>query len=432
MDKTQNKKQIFYGWYVVGACFIIALCASCARYSISIFSPFMLEELGWSRASIGFALSLHMVIYAVGATVTGRMTDKFGARWIMVFGGFFLILGLCLLARTKSIWEFYLYYSIITAIGVTMTFIVPNSATVRKWFDKKAGLTSGIIAAGTGLGLAVITPFALMFIGLFGWRICYIITGITTGLTVIICAALFVRKDPESMGLKPDGETENDDPDTITKNHDSTHKISGETVWFAKDAMKTKTFWRLFFAYALSLMGLQGLTSQMGIWGADIAINAGQTLAQAKGTIGVAMMVMALCGVAAKLIAGHVSDITGRKPILYLSCCIQICAFIYAINIDSLSGFILFTSFVGIGYGISIPVWTPFLGDIFGRFSVATLFGFLTFSAGIIGGMGPVIFGLFYDICGSYNGSFIFSIGALCIALFLIVPIKPVNQADIP
>ena len=52
-----NTGKIFYGWWVVGACALIALTAAVTRYAFSIFMPYMLKDLGWTRAAIGAALT---------------------------------------------------------------------------------------------------------------------------------------------------------------------------------------------------------------------------------------------------------------------------------------------------------------------------------------------------------------------------------------
>jgi len=144
--------------------------------------------------------------------------------------------------------------------------------------------------------------------------------------------------------------------------------------------------------------------------------------------IGTVMMVMALCATLSRLITGPLSDRVGRKPIIYCSYAFQILVYIYAIGVDSLSGFMIFAIGNGIAYGAMMPLWVPFVGDIFGRFSIATLMGILTFTGGMINGLGPLLFGWIFDKTGSYFWAFIFGIVTFAVSAILVVFIKPVSK----
>jgi nitrate/nitrite transporter NarK len=82
----------------------------------------------------------------------------------------------------------------------------------------------------------------------------------------------------------------------------------------------------------------------------------------------------------------------------------------------------------GFAYGAVMPLWVPLLGDVFGRFSIATLMGLLTFAAGAIGGLGPIIFGWIFDKTGSYFGAFIFGVATLVVSILLVILIQPVSK----
>ncbi len=423
-----SKKMMFYGWWVVMACALIALSAAVTRYTFSIFMPYMLNDLGWTRTAIGAALTLHMIVYAVGAIFVGRLTDKYGSRWIMAAGGIFLMLGLSLLSRINTVWQFYLFYSVIAAVGVTATYIVPNTATARQWFVKKAGLAVAIVMAGSGLGFALISPISPFLIEKFGWRTSYIIIGVVVGTLATLAAILLVRKNPESMGLRPDG----DDRDPSQKPNGTMGYAPSipaeEERWTVKEALGTRSFRLFLMVYPLGAIALMGIIAHIGAWGFDIAKLAGMAPEKVGGFIGTAMMIMALCATVSRLVTGPLSDRVGRKPIIYASYIFQILVFIYAMQVDSLTGFVIFAVANGLAYGAVMPLWVPFLGDIFGRFSIATLMGILTFSGGVINGLGPILFGWIFDKTGSYFWAFIFGIVTFVLSIILVALIKPVSK----
>lgn len=405
--ETARPSKIFYGWWVVLACSIVALCASSSRYAFSMFFPFVLDDLGWTRATVGLALTLHMVVGAVSVLYIGKLVDRFGGRWIMAGGGILLLLGLVLLSTLNFVWQFYLYYSLILALGMALTYTVPGQATARKWFVKRAGLAVSIVTVGSGLGLAAISPLSRYFINSFGWRTSYVIIGVSVGLLAIIASVLFIRKDPESMGLLPDGAEKGM---TSAEVEAMLAVMINELAWTVKEAVKTRSFWCFILAPALGGIALTGTMFHMGAWGNDIALKEGISLHTASSTIAVTLMLMALIATGSRLLSGALSDKIGRKPMIYAYCVFQVIAFVYALSVDSLSSFLIFGVLNGWAYGLVMPIWAPLLGDIFGRLSLATLFGVTTCATGIIGGMGATLFGVFYDQFGSYNWGFILGI----------------------
>ena len=57
---------------------------------------------------------------------------------------------------------------------------------------------------------------------------------------------------------------------------------------------------------------------------------------------------------------------------------------------------------MGFAYSAPFSLYTPFLGDLFSRLIVGTLMGFLTLGHGIIGGIGPYLWGWIADTTGGY------------------------------
>jgi sugar phosphate permease len=129
VTEVETRSGIFYGWWVIMACCVIAILSSAGRYSFTMFFPTLLDDLGWTRTMLGFGLTLHMWVYAITAIVAGILVDRYGARLIMVGGGVFILLGLVLTSKMSTVWEFYLYYGVILALGVATTLSVPAQAT---------------------------------------------------------------------------------------------------------------------------------------------------------------------------------------------------------------------------------------------------------------------------------------------------------------
>ena len=156
------------------------------------------EEFGWSRAQLGGVMSLNMIIYSLLSPIVGILLDRFGTRSILALGAALLGLGLWSIGSLSSINELYLSFGGITGLGLACAYFVPNFSLARKWFHTRAGLATGIVALGSGLGLAVTAPAVNYFVETLGWRTSVRIVAMATWVLVLPLVLLLVRNDPES------------------------------------------------------------------------------------------------------------------------------------------------------------------------------------------------------------------------------------------
>jgi len=157
---------IFYGWRVVAAAFLVLFTAYGAQYSFGVFFAALLDEFGWSRAGLAGVFSLYAAAYSVFAFPAGRLTDRWGPRAVITVGGVFLGVALAAMAGVTRLWQPYVLYGLVAAIGMGTAY-VPCSSTVVKWFARRRGLAVGLAGCGLGLLVAAFAPsFAVLVIAL--------------------------------------------------------------------------------------------------------------------------------------------------------------------------------------------------------------------------------------------------------------------------
>lgn len=82
-----QQRGIFYGWYIVAVGFLANVASSFALAStLSIFLKPLTAELGVSRGVFSLLRSGEGIIAAVLAPLIGTLVDRYGGRWLMVFG----------------------------------------------------------------------------------------------------------------------------------------------------------------------------------------------------------------------------------------------------------------------------------------------------------------------------------------------------------
>jgi len=389
---------MFYGWWVLTALIIIEIIGPMGRYSMTAFFPFVSSEFGWSRSLVGSAQSMNLWVYAILVPLSGWLVDHFGSQKIFFLGGFLSLVGWILLSTMKVPWQLYAYYGLLMGLVVSMIHMVPIQATANKWFKKRGGLVTGITSAGFGVGAAVFVPLVTNISNSLGWRHTSLVYGVISGAIIIFLALYIIRDTPESIGLHPDNRN---------SSHISENNLIVEKHVSIGDAIKTLPFWLLFVTYSLVGIPLQGILGHLVMWGVDTG--------SSKAAAGAFVTAMFLPSIASKIGGGWIGDRLGKKGVIVISqlYCVLILLWAWQ-SVHTSQNLKTFSILMGLGYGLPMGLFTPYLTELFGRANVGALFGILTLGHGLIGGCGPLLWGYLFDTYGSYNKACLIS--ALCYA----------------
>ena len=107
-----------------------------------------------------------------------------------------------------------LFYRVIGTFGIPGLSYSVISPTIAKWFIRYRGRATGIATAGLNLGAVALTPLILFLIRELAWRTAWFILGFVPWIVVVPPSLLWLRRQPEDMGLLPDGATRANSPDT--------------------------------------------------------------------------------------------------------------------------------------------------------------------------------------------------------------------------
>jgi len=404
--------RFFYGWVVVAAAFCVALVAYGIQYSFGIFLKPLSADFG-SWALVSGVASLFMFSRGTLAILTGRVTDRYGPKIIVAIGGFFLGLGLILTSRSSAAWQLYLFYGLMGGFGLSVAF-APLMATVSRWFVSKRGLAIGIVAAGIGVGTAVMPPLANYLIATYeGWSQPYIILGLLTWI-ILIPGALLLRRSPEEKGLLPLGKAEaiaggDEGNSNIVKKGDS--HTSERAGFSLKDAIHTKAFWVL-----LAMIVFWSICVQMTmIHIFPHATNLGITREVAANF----MIVIGVFSIIGRLVMGAVSDRLGGKRTLVICLVLQALVIFWLLRATDIWMLYLFAAVFGFAYGGCVPQLPVIAGEIFELKSIGAIIGVQMLGVAIGGAIGPLLGGYVFDVTASYY--FAFTVSGMCTIIALIL-----------
>ena len=157
---TWKPRRVFYGWWIVVACFFISLyTGGVVFYGFTAFFEPLADKFHWSYAQISFAASLRGMEAGLLAPLVGILVDRWGSRRLLVSGTIISTLGLILLSRTASLAMFYGAF-LLLAVGMSICSSTVLMTAVANWFRKKIGIATGIMVSGYGFsGLLVSVIF---------------------------------------------------------------------------------------------------------------------------------------------------------------------------------------------------------------------------------------------------------------------------------
>jgi len=407
---AENREhKFFYGYVVVAAAFIVMTICSGLMYSFGVFFKPLLAEFGWTRAMTSGAFSLHVVLHGFLYIFTGRLNDRFGPRLVMTFCAFFYGLGYILMSQIGSIWQLYLFYGVIVAIGMSGAF-VPMISTVSRWFVKRRGLMTSIVATGVGFGTLIMPPIANQLIFSYGWRNCFIIVG-SSALVILLLVAQFLRRDPSQKGQLPYGQG------------GATQQSLGLVAegYSPDKAIQTRQFWLLctmfFFSYGVPFFSIMAHISLHAI---DMGISATS-----------AANILAIIGglsIAGRLTMGITADRIGNKISIIITIILMSIALFWLLAAKELWMFYLFAAILGFAYGGLVTLMSPMVAELFGLTSHGVILGIIIFIGTVGGAIGPVLAGSISDITGSYQLAFLINAVVSIIGLILVSQLRPITS----
>ncbi|SES92127.1 Sugar phosphate permease [Salinibacillus kushneri] len=422
--KSRVFEKIYYGWFIV---FIGALgiffSGPGQTYSNSAFIDQYILDFGWSRSEVSGMYSAATLVAGLIMMFVGKFIDRFGPRIMMVTIGSLFAIALFWNSMVSSLWMLAIGFFLIRLLGQGSMTLIPNTL-VAQWFIQKRGFAFSIMTLGSFISAMVFPVINTWLIDTWDWRFAWQFWSILL-LVVFVPFALFgVRNTPEDVGLEPDGfagkEAKHAKPIMGTTN------INADTEdWTLKEARQTRTFWAILICIGIPAMVNTGITFHI------ISIFGSNDLSPALAAT--VLSLMAAVGIPMSFVSGIITD---RIPTNYLLAVIFIVEIILLTMLLFTTNFflaILFGVIWGIANGlerISIKVIWP---NFFGRKYIGSISGVGVTMTVIGSSLGPLPFGVGYDLFHSYTyvilATLIFPVIGLICALIAKKPSKAQIQA---
>lgn len=406
-----SKFKVYYGWQVVAVGFILLLLMFGTRLSFGLYIKPLAENFGATRASISGSQSLYMVTYAIIALIAGSLADKYGPKRVIIWGAIFMGVGILLTSCINAVWQYYLTYGILVAIGSGGLY-VPVVGAVSKFFTRQRNLAIGLTASGGGVGQFLFPLFVQKIIELEGWPVAFLYTSILMLIFGVSLPWIFLRGRglPEDVGcLGQEG--------SAGKNQG---KGPGDSVgpkqYTLRQAMSTLPFWAYFMMYFIICFVIDGTVFvHLYPYLTDIGFS-GQIAARSLGYLG-------LISTGATIAFSPLGDRFNKRLLLTAFLALHTLLLLWLIHMRSELSLWGFTIFYGITLGAGWPLTVSILADIFGSRGVSSILGACTMAFGLAGLIAPWLAGYIFDLYNSYAPIFyvttLLSLGGVICTYFI-------------
>ena len=389
-----GQRRIFYGWVIVATMFVVnfsTMATGTLNYGLFVLP--MQRDLALSRATFGWMQTVRRLTTGLLSFAVGWLIDRYGPRAYIPVSAVLICGCLALVSFSTHAWQLILFFGLIGASGLAAPNGIVTSVPVAKWFVRRRGRALALAGAGLGIGGIVFLPVTQWLIDAYGWRGTWRILALLFLVLSVPAAALFLRRQPEDMGLQVDGDPPEDEagPDG---DGTSSAPPAPEAIWTVGEAFRTGTMWKLMAVFALAGVAQGGASFHRIPYfvekGYDPLTVSWSFAADAGGAA------------AMSLVAGWLAD---RVPIRYLAA-VSFSGFVVAIllmiYVSSVQTMFLSTIIFGCSVGVGMIVHSYIFAAYYGRAFLGTIRGIVMPINLLSAGLGAPLVGYLHDYSGSY------------------------------
>ena len=375
-------------WFIAALAFIVLGFSRGLHSSFGVFNVALLDAFGWSRGATAGIFSVVLTVDAMLSPLAGYLLDRYGPKKVVVAGCLALAAGLFISSQVTTLWQLYLSFGLVIAVGLTFMGMVPHVFLISEWFTSQRASAIGVVYAGSGVGIMILAPLSEWLISEHGWARAFEIYSAVVLIALLPLVWLFYQYGPYGEKLRQPS----------AKKADQNHQ------WTARLALKSLQFWLLFFARICAAAGTTVIVTHQVAHVVDV----GFSKLLAASVFGLAGLTSSF----GRVVFGFIADRLSKQAAYTLNILMTLVG-VGALMLlrDPSQSWLLYVYviFFGIGFGSRAVIFSALTADIFSGKGFGSILGYSTVAVGVGGALGSYLGGAFYDWTGSYLVSFALS-----------------------
>ncbi|MCC5577932.1 MFS transporter [Microtetraspora sp. AC03309] len=396
-------------WIVAAVALVAIVGAAGFRATPGVFITPLQEEFGWTRGTIGLAVSVNLMLYGLTAPFAAALMDRFGMRRVVSTALVLVALGSGVTVFMTASWQLVLCWGVLVGLGTGSMALVFVATITDRWFVRHRGLVTGVLTAGGATGQLIFLPVLAHLVEMSGWR--------AAALTVTACALVVVplvwfllRDTPQELGLTPYGAEEGAEPPPARP---AGGGAAARALRVLREAARNRSFWYLVGGFAICGASTNGLVGTHFI---PAAHDHGMTETTAAGLLA-AVGVFDIVGT---VFSGWLSDRVDPRRLLVVYYALRGLSLLILPQLFAATAhpsMLVFIIFYGLDWVATVPPTVALCRRIFGA-DGAIVFGWVFASHQIGAAFAATLAGVTRDHLGNYDLAW-YGAGVLCLAAAL-------------
>lgn len=395
-------------WYTAATAALAILVVGAFSTLPGLFTTPLHEEIGWSRGSVGVATSVNMLLYGLTAPFAAALMDRFGIRRVVAVALVTVATGTLLTATVMTAtWQLTLFWGLLVGLGTGATAMTFGATVTQRWFVRRRGLVTGVLASASVLGQMAFLPGLSRLADHYSWRPALVTVALAACATVPLIWCV-LRDHPADLGLNPYGAT------APVPKPSSVRGAARRTVRVLRNTARTGPFWLLAGAFAVCGASTNGI---MWTHFTPAAHDHGMSATTASSLLAL----IGVFNVAGTIASGWLTD--RRSPRRLLAVCFALRgALLLTLPLTMTASvgapMLLFVTLFGLLDLATVPPVLALCREYYGDES-AIVYGWLNTAHQLGAALTALLGGTARDVLGSYDPLWA-AVGALCAAAALV------------
>ncbi|MFF6803617.1 MFS transporter [Streptomyces sp. NPDC012616] len=418
----RRRGRIHRAWFVAAVTFVTIIGAAAFRSLPGLLIDPLHAEFGWSRGTIGAAVSVNLALYGLTAPFAAALMDRFGIRRVVAVALTVISAGSLLTVWMTAAWQLLLYWGLLVGLGSGSMALAFAATVTNRWFTERRGLVTGILTAASASGQLIFLPVLSWTVTRYEWRPAAVTVALAA-LTVVPFVWLLLRDHPADVGQKPYGAAE------FTPKPPPVRGAARRTLRVLFSAVRTGPFWLLAGTFAICGASTNGLVQTHFV---PAAHDHGMPVTAAASLLAV----IGVFDVVGTIASGWFTDRFEPRRLLAVYYALRGLSLMFLPVLLAPSvhpPMVFFIVFYGLDWVATVPPTLALCREHYGEDS-AIVFGWVLASHQLGAALVAFLGGVARDAFGSYDVVW-YGSGALCAAaalMALVIRRRPVTAALAP
>ncbi|MER5989423.1 MFS transporter [Streptomyces viridosporus] len=205
--RRQKRTRVHRAWFVAAVTFVTIIGAAAFRSVPGLFIDPLHQEFGWSRGTVGAAVSVNLALYGLTAPFAAALMDRYGIRRVVALALTVIALGSGLTVWMTAAWQLLLCWGLLVGLGSGSMALAFAATVTNRWFTERRGLVSGVLTAASASGQLIFLPLLSWIVATHHWRPAAVTVSLAA-LAVVPFVWLLLHDHPADVGVEPYGAKE--------------------------------------------------------------------------------------------------------------------------------------------------------------------------------------------------------------------------------